>query len=151
MRSYSAAHGILPVLPFQFADGKVRLGHILEVVDEKQIDRGSSGRPHNWQRLRRDLLGHHHAEAGRDLGNQPHKHWSAFLGYAAFADKRDRLGHRFRQSCSNGIIRSFGAIVLSGAACEREDLKAGQPDLRRTQVLTCSLSDRGDGPKHDRC
>ena len=56
-------HQFRAIGPLEPADDEVAPGHVLEVVDEEQVDRGPAGGADDRHGLRRHLLGDHRAES----------------------------------------------------------------------------------------
>ena len=142
-------HRLPAVGALEPADGEVAAGHILEMIDEGVVHRRSAERAHDRQRLRGELLGDHHAEAGCDLRDEADQDRGAFLDDAAFGDEARGLGDRFRQHAAHHEIAALGGVSGGAARAERKHLHAGERGIRVGEVLALAARDIGDRAQHD--
>src|SRR5215216_7430023 len=96
---------------FEPANGKMTFSHVLEMLDERVVHRGTAERTDDRERLSGDLLRHHDAKAGRHLHDEANENWAAFLDEAALGDESCGFRHALRQHTADGEISALRSIV----------------------------------------
>ena len=105
-------------------------GHLLEVLDERVVHRGTPKGADDRKRLGGDLLRHHQPEARRDLGDELKENGRSLLDDATLGNEPRGFGYRLGEHASNREITALGSIGGSGASAQCEDLDTGQDGLR---------------------
>ena len=101
----------LAVFGFETFDDEVAAGHVLEMVDEQDVDSGAGGRADDGERFGGGLFGDDDAETGGDGADEAGDRRRGFIDDAAAADVRGGVAERLAECGADGPVAAFAAII----------------------------------------
>jgi hypothetical protein len=138
---FSADH-ILAIKPLEATDRKMTTGHVLEMLDERIVHRGAAKGANDRKGLRGDLLGHHHPEARRDLGDELRR-----MGAPSLMTPRSATNRAASVTVLASIPRTakypLSDASADPASAQCEDLSTGETRLRVRQIFAFALGNVG--------
>ena len=137
-------HVLGAVGPFEPADGEMPAGHVLKVVEEHEIDGGTTGGTEDGNGLSGGFFGDLHAEAAGDLSNQADEWWGP-VGYDAFlGDEPGGFRNGGGEGDPHGIITMAARVAGFADAAEGQDLEASEFGQWVADFFAFAAGDVGD-------